>query len=70
MGRAPSWVVRWGVTVVFVIVAHRLSTVKNADQIIVLDHGKIVELGTHAELTANKGYYYELVKNQFELGTG
>ena len=70
MGRAPSWVVRWGVTVVFVIVAHRLSTVKNADQIIVLDHGKIVELGTHAELTAKKGYYYELVKNQLELGTG
>ena len=51
-----------------VIVAHRLSTVKNADQIIVLDHGKIVELGTHAELTAKKGYYYELVKNQLELG--
>ena len=51
-----------------VIVAHRLSTVKNADQIIVLDHGKIVEQGTHAELTARKGYYFELVKNQLELG--
>ncbi len=51
-----------------VIVAHRLSTVKNADNIIVLDHGKIVEQGTHAELTAKRGYYYELVKNQLELG--
>lgn len=51
-----------------VIVAHRLSTVKNADQIVVLDKGRIVEQGTHAELTAKKGYYYELVKNQLELG--
>lgn len=51
-----------------VIVAHRLSTVKNADKIIVLDHGKIVEQGTHTELTAQRGRYYELVKNQLELG--
>ena len=51
-----------------VIIAHRLSTVKNADNIIVLDSGHIVEEGTHAELTARKGYYYELVRNQLELG--
>ncbi|GET30782.1 hypothetical protein SD074_29840 [Prolixibacter sp. SD074] len=51
-----------------VIVAHRLSTVKNADQIVVLDQGEIVELGTHAELTQKRNYYYELVKNQLELG--
>lgn len=51
-----------------VIIAHRLSTVKNADNIIVLDNGHIVEEGTHAELTAKKGYYYELVRNQLELG--
>lgn len=51
-----------------VIIAHRLSTVKSADNIIVLDNGHIVEEGTHADLTARKGYYYELVKNQLELG--
>jgi len=51
-----------------VIVAHRLSTVKNADQIVVLDKGKIVEKGTHAELSNLKGAYYELVRNQLELG--
>ncbi|MFL9485014.1 peptidase domain-containing ABC transporter [Chitinophagaceae bacterium LWZ2-11] len=50
------------------VVAHRLSTVKNADQIIVLDKGKIVEKGTHEELTALKKEYYRLVKNQLELG--
>jgi ATP-binding cassette subfamily B protein len=51
-----------------VVVAHRLSTVKNADQIIVLDKGTIAEQGTHKELTALKGKYYSLVKNQLELG--
>ena len=51
-----------------VIVAHRLSTVKNADNIIVLDSGKIVEQGTHQQLTSIKGVYYNLIKNQLELG--
>jgi ATP-binding cassette subfamily B protein len=51
-----------------VVVAHRLSTVKNADQIIVMDRGQIVEFGTHAGLTQIKGNYYHLVKNQLELG--
>ncbi len=51
-----------------VIVAHRLSTVKNADQIVVLDSGKVVEIGTHNELVAKCGAYYELVRNQLELG--
>ncbi|MEI6311883.1 MAG: peptidase domain-containing ABC transporter [Bacteroidota bacterium] len=51
-----------------VIVAHRLSTVKNADNIVVLEKGKLVEQGTHNDLVAKKGAYYELVKNQLELG--
>ncbi len=51
-----------------VVVAHRLSTVKNADRIIVLDGGKVVETGDHASLIAAKGAYYNLVKNQLELG--
>jgi len=51
-----------------VIIAHRLSTVKNADKIVVLDKGKIVEEGNHTELVARKGEYYRLVKNQLELG--
>ncbi len=52
-----------------IVIAHRLSTVKNADQIIVLRHGRIVECGTHAELTAMRGYYYELIYNQLELAS-
>lgn len=51
-----------------VVVAHRLSTVKNADNIIVMENGKIVEQGTHEQLTLKHGKYYELVKNQLELG--
>ncbi len=52
-----------------IIVAHRLSTVKDADQIIVLDNGEVVEQGNHTRLTQMKGAYYKLVKNQLELGT-
>ncbi|NOQ70388.1 MAG: ATP-binding cassette domain-containing protein [Crocinitomix sp.] len=51
-----------------IVIAHRLSTVKNADQIIVLDKGTVMEQGTHQELLDLKGNYYELVKNQLELG--
>lgn len=51
-----------------VIVAHRLSTVKNADQIVVLEKGEIVETGTHKELVERRGAYYNLVKDQLELG--
>lgn len=50
-----------------IVIAHRLSTVKNADQIVVLEKGEIVEIGTHQELTKKKGAYYTLVKNQLEL---
>jgi ATP-binding cassette, subfamily B, bacterial len=52
-----------------IIVAHRLSTVRNADSIVVMDEGRIAETGSHSELIAKKGAYYKLVKNQLELGT-
>lgn len=51
-----------------VVIAHRLSTVMNADQIVVLDKGKIIEQGNHNELVALKGNYYQLIKNQLQLG--
>lgn len=51
-----------------VVVAHRLSTVRNADQIVVLNHGRIVEVGTHEQLTSLHGEYFELVRNQLEMG--
>ena len=51
-----------------IVVAHRLSTVRKADQIVVLDKGKIVEIGDHELLVQKKGFYYNLVKNQLELG--
>lgn len=50
------------------VIAHRLSTVKNADCIVVLDNGRIVETGNHDTLTKKRGKYYHLVKNQLELG--
>jgi ATP-binding cassette, subfamily B, bacterial len=51
-----------------IVIAHRLSTVKNADQIVVLHNGNIVEVGKHEALINKKGHYYTLVKNQLELG--
>ena len=51
-----------------IVVAHRLSTVKNADNIIVLHKGSVAEQGTHAELSRQRGIYYNLVQNQLELG--
>lgn len=52
-----------------IVVAHRLSTVKDADRIVVLDKGRVVEIGTHDDLIENQGVYYSLVRNQLELGT-
>jgi ATP-binding cassette subfamily B protein len=52
-----------------IVVAHRLSTVKNADNIVVIREGKIAEEGSHDELTRREGAYFELVKNQLELGS-
>ena len=52
-----------------VVIAHRLSTVRNADQIVVLEKGEIVEIGTHKELVEKEGYYYNLVSNQLELSS-
>jgi ATP-binding cassette subfamily B protein len=52
-----------------VVIAHRLSTVMNADQIVVLDKGKIIEIGNHEQLVKLKGSYYELVRNQLQLGS-
>lgn len=51
-----------------VVIAHRLSTVMNADQIVVLDKGKIIEIGNHTTLVEQRGNYFELVKNQLQLG--
>jgi ATP-binding cassette subfamily B protein len=51
-----------------IVIAHRLSTVKHADKIIVLDKGRVIEEGSHGELVAKKGEYYRLIKNQLELG--
>ena len=50
-----------------IVIAHRLSTVRHADNILVLRHGEIVEQGTHEQLVANRGYYFELIHNQLEL---
>lgn len=49
------------------VIAHRLSTVQNADVILVLDHGRIIERGSHQELIAAKGQYYQLYTGAFEL---
>jgi len=52
----------------FHVVDHRLSTVRNADRIVVLDGGRVVETGTHDSLIDRRGAYYNLVRNQLELG--
>ena len=48
------------------VIAHRLSTIESADEILVVDHGEIVEHGTHQELMARKGFYYNMYRAQFE----
>jgi ATP-binding cassette subfamily B protein len=58
----------WFVGRTVIVVAHRLSTVRDADQIVVLEGGKIVETGNHAQLSQQRGPYFALVKNQLELG--
>ena len=50
-----------------IVIAHRLSTVRDADWIVVLRQGRVVEQGTHARLISTRGYYFELVHNQLEL---
>ena len=50
-----------------IIIAHRLSTIRDAEQIIVLDHGEIIERGSHSQLMEENGYYYRLVKAQFNM---
>jgi len=52
-----------------IVIAHRLSTVQNADNIVVLGNGEIVEQGTHQDLIQRKGEYYKLIRNQLELGS-
>ena len=47
------------------VIAHRLSTIRNADSIVVMDAGRIVEVGSHADLLARRGFYYDLYSSQF-----
>ena len=68
-GPTPNEEGHVGAAKTVVIVAHRLSTVRHADQIVVLEKGSIVEQGTHEALVARRGAYFDLVKNQLELGT-
>jgi ATP-binding cassette subfamily B protein len=50
------------------IIAHRLSTVRSADQIIVLERGRLAEMGSHRQLATDRGLYFDLVRNQLEIG--